>query len=253
MQMKTKLYIVVIVALLAASAAQAQFKLGVRAGVSMTNLSEDDVVNNLWKPGFQVGIVGNYALSDAFSIQPGLLFVTQGRKMDYTGETEGAVYSVTENISLNYLQLPVDAQYKFYLGKLKLLLQAVPYLGYGLGGKRKLDNTLNGVLTSTDEKIKMGSDKFELGMNLKSFDFGLGGGIGLKFSNIQIGLKYNLGLMNLNSMTEKKHRDFYISQGGTLAQYEELVRLNPKDIEWILKHKIKNHGLILSFTFLFGK
>jgi len=220
--MNKKFYIFLTVAVLSASAAQAQFSVGARAGFNLSNVYGADTGDSKWKPGFQIGVVGDYALSDAFSLQPGILFSTLGWKVDHSssetimGETVNIAAKTTTN--LNYIQIPVNAQYKLDLGSMKLLLQAGPYFGFGLGGKLKGETIFDGKKENIDEKIKMGNDEV-----FKVFDIGLGAGAGLQFGSVQIGLAYQLGFVNLNNMSD------------------------------IVDTKMYNHGLSLSVTYLFGK
>jgi hypothetical protein len=204
--MLRKVLAVIAVAILTVGSAQAQFKFGARAGVNLTTFT-GDVEDAKFKPGFQVGVVGDYSVSEVFAIQPGLVYAQQG----CSTEESGAKFTA----NLNYIQLPVNAQYKLDLGGTKLLLQAGPYLGFGLGGKTK--GKEDGVSVSMD--IKMGSGDDAL---LKAFDFGVGVGAGLQFGNIQAALGYNIGLANIAPDVE---------DSGTT----------------------KNSGLALTLTYLFGK
>ena len=88
------------------------------------------------------------------------------------------------SVGLNYIQVPVNFQYKIDLSGPKLLVQAGPYLGYGLGGKTKVMDIEN--------SIKMGSDEA-----FKAIDYGVVGGVGVQFGQIQIGAGYQLGLANI--------------------------------------------------------
>ncbi|MDR1864638.1 MAG: PorT family protein [Bacteroidales bacterium] len=221
-----KVVTVAVAAVLTAGYAQAQFKFGARAGFNLTNVSEkyadgekpsgDD--KSSFKPGFQIGVVGEYALSDAFAIQPGIVFATQGATYKW-GEKAKTV------IALNYLQVPINAQYKLDLGGAKLLLQAGPYLGFALSGKYKnWDDEGKKVEPEDDElaKIKIGSNKDE--DDMKAFDFGLGLGAGVQFGNIQAGVGYNLGLVNTAFREEGDTKSFS-----------------------------KNNGLAITLTYLFGE
>ncbi|MDR0295589.1 MAG: PorT family protein [Prevotellaceae bacterium] len=225
--MKKTLYLTVMALVLTTSVAQAQFKIGARAGFSLTNLS-GFAEGNKMKPGLQIGIVGDYALSHAFSLQSGILYATQGCNykgsyMDYHIEMKGTYH-------LNYIQMPVHAQYKIDLGGIKLLFQAGPYLGYGLGGKVKMDVIVNGVKDDPiNEKIKMGSGKDN---QYKVLDFGLGFGAGLQFGNLQAALGYQFGLVDLVN-----------------AKWVEAQEI-PTPTE---RNKLKNSTLSLTLTYLFGK
>jgi hypothetical protein len=174
--MNKKIIVFLFAAFLTANYAQAQFSFGVRAGFNMTNLFNRE--GTKFQPGFHAGLVGDIAVGPAFSIQPAVLYATQGWKLE-TELVNGAVV-------LNYIQVPINLQYKVDLMGPKLLVQAGPYFGYGLGGKSKI-----GSLT-TD--IKMGGDEA-----YNAIDYGIVGGVGAQFGRIQIGINYLLGLADLNN------------------------------------------------------
>lgn len=184
--MTKKVFLFLLAAVLTVSYAQAQFTFGLRGGFNLTTMTEEGLDTKM-KPGFQVGVVGDYALNDNFSIQPGVLFATQGCKWDFGLMGE----NVESTINLNYLQIPVNAQYKLDLGGMNLLLQAGPYLGYAVSGK--VVAKAGGL--KEEEKIEFGSKDEEL----KALDYGLGFGAGLQFGYIQAGLGYNIGLANLSN------------------------------------------------------
>jgi len=222
--MKKKVFLVLLVVVLTASYAQAQFSFGARAGFNLTNAftkydgkkAEGDMKPK-YKPGFQIGVVGEYAISDIFAIQPGILYATQGYKMSTLGThpTMGKFESkITANI--NYLQIPVNAQYKVGLDGSALLLQAGPYFGFAFGAKSKSETTINGDTEKNEYNLKFGSKEDEI----NRLDFGLGLGIGLQLNAIQIGLGYKFGLANLSNVD---------------------------------KSSITNRGLAITATYFFGK
>jgi len=202
--MNKKFFLVLFIVVLTASYVQAQFTFGARAGLNLTNVSvkidgkklEGDIKPK-YKSGFQIGVVGEYGISDNFAIQPGILFATQGYKSGPSEILMDDVWmweSVTVNI--NYLQIPVNAQYKMDLGVCALLLQAGPYFGYAFGGKTK-----SGYSIRPDKEFSW-EQKTDLEFGNKEdqispFDFGFGLGVGLQLDAIQIGLRYQLGLKNL--------------------------------------------------------
>ena len=180
--------------------AQAQFSVGVRAGFNLTNMTEK-YEGGLFQPdlkfipGFQAGIVGEFAIGNAFAIQPGLLFATQGARMSMKEELFGETIEMNASVNLNYLQMPINAQLKLDLGSAIILLQAGPYLGYALSGKVKTEATFLGETEKEEDKIEFGSDEGKM----RAFDFGVGFGAGVQFGNFQVGLGYNLGLANLSN------------------------------------------------------
>ena len=211
------------VAVLTVSYAQAQFKFGARAGLNLTNWASKYDGKKMegseylkFKPGFQIGVVGEIAVIDNFAIQPGLLFATQGYRMN-TSESDGSIkHESKSTLNVNYLQIPVNAQYKLDLGGMKLLLQAGPYFGFAVSGKNKNKFTFDGETENEDYKIDFGTGPEEM----NPLDFGLGLGAGMQFGNIQAGLGFNFGLANLNNVD---------------------------------KYTVRNYGLAFTVTYLFGK
>ena len=208
--MTKKISVLFALVILTAGYTQAQFKLGVKGGfygASVTMKYEGEKIDEdyrpYYKPGFLIGLVGEYAFNNFFAIQPGIIFATQGYKQENSYPQLG--YYIKETKSLNYIQIPINAQCK--IGK--LILQAGPYLGYGIGGKSKRESTLDGDTRTTEHKIKFGDgDDDDISYMPKAFDFGIGLGAGLQFNKMQLGLSYNIGLANLtdvedSSMTNK--------------------------------------------------
>ena len=173
--------------------AQSPIKFGIDAGVNLSNSSLDaGDLDKKAKVGFQVGVVVEYELTPDFFLQSGLSFTTKGSKI------EDKSLGVTQSLSINqmYLQLPVYAAYKIEVTPTtKIVFNAGPYLAYGIGGKISWKNQVIGgdaIISGTTKYDTFGDDW------LKRFDFGLGGGVGVEFSQIVVGLKYELGLSNIN-------------------------------------------------------
>lgn len=197
--MSKKIYTVLLAVVLTAGYTQAQFTIGVRAGFNLTNWQNLVGDGGKFKPGFQAGVVGECAISEAFAIQPGILYAMQGYKYEGSKYEGGGVnWKTEETFTLNYIQVPINAQYKLYLGSIKLLLQAGPYIGYAIDGKNKVVDKINGETHESSSKVKLGSGKDKL----KPFDFGLGAGAGVQFGNFQAAFGYNHGLMNLSNQDE---------------------------------------------------
>lgn len=192
-----RIYKLTLVALIAFSStslfAQSPIKFGIDAGVNLSNSSLDDSgVDKKAKVGFQIGVVAEYEFAPDFFLQSGLSFTTKGSKY------EEKVSSHDESVTFNqmYLQLPIYAAYKLEVTPdMKIVFNAGPYMAYGIGGKTKWKNpTIGGdaVYTGTLKEDTFGDD------GLKRFDFGLGGGVGAEFSQIFVGLKYELGLADIS-------------------------------------------------------
>jgi hypothetical protein len=174
-----------------------KFFVGLRAGFNLTNIYGDYGTCEM-NPGFQLGVAGELAINDKIAIQTGVLFAQQGcnEKLKDLGLLEKKM-----TMNLYYIQVPIHFQYKLNLGRPKLLLQAGPYLGYGLFGNIIVSD---GDIT-TSETIKFGSGK----NNLRPFDFGLCAGAGIQlFDRLQVVAEYNLGLAGMYSDVNVKNYGF---------------------------------------------
>lgn len=165
------------VSILACSSTFAQMRAGVKGGLNVSNLYIDDIDDENARYGFNVGVYGQILSTEVFAIQPELLFSTKGSKAEY-----GGLIDQTIKYNLNYLDLPVLAVFK--LGK-SAEIHVGPYVSYLLGA----NVSYSGDIANTTDKI----DKD----NLKSFDYGLSGGLGLNFGTLQVGARYNYGLAKI--------------------------------------------------------
>ena len=155
-----------------------QMRAGIKGGLNVSNLYVDEVSDENARFGFNLGFYGQILSSDAFAIQPELLFSTKGSEIEYGG----SFFDQTVKYNLSYLDLPVLAVFK--LGK-SAEIHVGPYVGYLLGAK-----------ISHEGDLGNGADEIDKD-NLKPFDFGLSGGFGLNFGNFQVGARYNYGLAKL--------------------------------------------------------
>jgi len=209
---------------LTVSHAQAQFTVGVRTGMNCTKLLGDEgflfsPVQNSIKFGFQLGVITNYSLSENFSIESGLLFSTKGFKNQKSViyPITGKKWTIKESEGPNYIQIPIYA--KFKLGNI-VLFHAGPYVGYAIGGYRKMETFEDGkrIIYQPIRLFKQDEHGIVMTVYDRKFDWGIGMGVAMKFNNIQIGLDSNIGLINV-----------------------------------ISKSNYKNGGLSLTATYMFGK
>ena len=187
-------------------------RIGVTAGLNVSNMttkSDGQSETNDFKAGFQVGVVADFAITENFSIIPELLFSQRGAKHEVKGDANNYEKS---SMTLNYLQLPINAAYKFDVGMgSKLFIFAGPYLGYGLSGKTKWEDVFEGKKETGSENVKFGSKENDV----KPFDFGVNAGVGYQYEKIFFKLQYNLGLANLSnaSGSSAKNTNIGVSVG----------------------------------------
>jgi len=182
-------------------------RIGITAGLNVSNVTT--VTNNIsnrmdWKAGFQVGVVSDFGISKSFSIIPELLFSQRGTKYNSSANNGSS-------ITLNYLQLPINAAYKFDVGMgSKLFIFAGPYVGYGLSG-----SALVPVKFSSKEQDYKNIGVEDLNMYFKPFDFGINAGVGYEYEKIFFKVQYNHGFANYSNdkNTSWKNLNIGVSAG----------------------------------------
>ena len=168
-----KFYLVALATtLLVTTAVNAQdINIGVKGGLNVYNINNDNNSEYDSKLGFHAGLIGHIHLTRQFAVQPELVYSVQGAKY-----TNGGIES---KLNLGYINVPVLLQYMFDNG---FRLQAGPQVGFMLNAKTEI-----------------GDVKTDVKDNFKTVDFGLGFGAGyVTTSGFGIDARYNLGLSNIN-------------------------------------------------------
>lgn len=170
----------------------AQIRFGVKAGgnFSMLYVSGDnkglngDQYNGRFS--YHFGGLMEYSFTDMFSIQPELMYLNHGANL----KSENSMAMKDGHITLNTIQLPVNAKATFNLKKTKLFVYAGPYVAFNVYGK--LAGTMNDG-TSVDESL------FSDGSDIKRLDYGVGLGVGLELNNkFTVSLGNQIGLRDIN-------------------------------------------------------
>jgi Outer membrane protein beta-barrel domain len=158
--------------LLGGTATAQHVNIGIKGGLNLYNINNDNNTNYDVKAGFHLGLLGHIHLSKEWAFQPELVYSAQGAKFTTAG--------TDAKINLDYINLPLLIQYMFDNG---FRIQAGPQVGFLIKAKSKTGGT------SVDIKN-----------NLKTVDFGLGAGIGYvnPASGFGVDARYNLGLSNIN-------------------------------------------------------
>lgn len=93
---------------------QPHTEFGLKGGVNFANLDDDANGNTDARTGFHAGALAHIHLSNSFAVQPEVVFSTQGAEYE------------NGKLKLNYINIPVLAQYMFGNG---FRLQTGPQLG----------------------------------------------------------------------------------------------------------------------------
>ncbi|PWW29885.1 MULTISPECIES: porin family protein [unclassified Chryseobacterium] len=150
-------------------------KLGIKAGGNLSGISGSEMKS---KVGFYTGAFVNIPVSDAFNLQPEIVYSQQGAKVK--GDYDMGTYTI-KNMQQNfsYINVPVMLQYnatpEFYL-------EAGPEFGFLVNAQAKGD---------IDGQTYKGNNKD----SFRTFNFGAGIGLGYRFTpNIGVNIRYIAGL-----------------------------------------------------------
>lgn len=191
---------------IAALQAQEKIRFGAKAGLNFANMTIttlDHHSNTTLKvkpdsrTSIHIGAVVEVPITDAFSIQPELLFNSVGFTQSYSDQE-------TITLKLNYISIPVMGKYYLLEG---LALEAGPQIGLLISAKSETE-TRGAVRTSSTADVK---DKY------KDLDIGLG--IGASYT-IDMGVffsaRYVVGLTNIpesSNFRNYKNNVFQLSAG----------------------------------------
>lgn len=145
-------------------------KVGLKSGANFSNFTASSIENVEFNhaTNFHAGLAVEFNLTPSFSIQPEVMYITQGSNLNAFGEQ-------IKN-RLGYIAVPVLAKFYFIPGKLSI--EAGPQVSV-------LVNEAEGISTSDTEKI----------------DFSLTAGAGFNVTNhIFVQARYVAGISKANSI-----------------------------------------------------
>ncbi len=180
-----------IVAVLLTLTSNAQHvNLGIKGGLNVYNIKNDNGAKYDSKTGVHLGLLGHIHLNKEWAIQPELVYSIQGAKYNFSNSET--------RVNLNYLNLPVLLQYMFDNG---FRFEAGPQVGFLMSAKT--------------------GNKVDIKDNYNGIDFGLGIGLGYVKPSTGFGVdaRYNLGLSDINesSAVKSSNRGFQL---GVFYQFK---------------------------------
>jgi hypothetical protein len=200
-------------------------RFGINAGLNLSTLSysssgQTNATSSL--AGFHIGAFADFGLG-AVSIQPGILYTTKGGKDDVSGtSTVGSstlTYHATDQINLNYIEVPVNVLYHIPVVVGNIFIGGGPYVAMGVSGKEKTSDTYTQTGGSTASGSSASESNLSFGNSsgdIKNPDYGINllGGIRLK-SGLLFSAGYGFGLANLSNVSgsKTKNNGFSLSIG----------------------------------------
>lgn len=161
------------------SAANAQARFGVKAGLNLANVSAKDIEGNKNLLGAAAGIMADVSFSDLLSFHPELLYSQKGVKFEETG--------FSGQTRTSYLDLPLLLRVKAD----GLFFEAGPQAGFLIG--QKSEATITGLGSSSSTSTE----------GTRKVDIGYIAGVGYQLPmGLEVGVRYNGGISDLNDPSE---------------------------------------------------
>jgi hypothetical protein len=202
-----------------------------RSESSTTSLLNKEHIDARPNLGLRAGFVADLGISDNFSIQPGLQFVMKGARneisLDEGDNTNGFEYQEQSLINLNYIELPINIQYKTREDGTGFFVGAGPYFGYAISGKRSLQ---------IDSTLYRGGSRFHNDVDIDD-ELSFGDNKNDDYKNLDIGLGVNAGYM--------------LPMGAFVRAYGQYGFSNIFPVPEA-KYETKNYGFGISFGYMFG-
>jgi hypothetical protein len=151
---------------------QAQVNFGLKGGLNIGNIGGSDVDDNKAKIGFYLGGLLEYSIQSNISIQPELLYSSQGYGVELPGSDA--------KFNQSFLLIPVMGKYIFGSG---VFVETGPQLGFLLSAKRKIDGEKDNV-----------KDLYKKA----SFSWNFGFGYNNLAPNLGANVRFNLGLSRID-------------------------------------------------------
>ena len=182
-----KVYLLCILIISMTEMSAQDFDFGLRGGVNFASIGGDDVSGIDSRTSFQIGAIAEFPLSEKFSLQPELLYSSQGGESEESVFVEGVNVNTETTLKLDYLSFPVFA--KYYIVD-NLSFEAGPQLALLLDAEADIE--------ATDGNNTV-SDSVDISDDTKDIDFGLNFGFGYKLDNgLNFSARYYQGLTSLD-------------------------------------------------------
>lgn len=182
-----------------------QVEIGLKGGLNLSTMTGYDdwfLINEdgtsikgttTYLTSYHLGLLVQFPFATNYFIQPEILFSRQGKKDSYPD------INISRVISLNYLQLPIYAGYKYHIGgNLNLIFALGPYISYGISFPEDLFDIIY--------------EKWDMGCTAMG---------GIQWDNLQITLGADFGLKKIVDQAQSdkdkipsiKNQNFTLSIG----------------------------------------
>jgi hypothetical protein len=165
---------VMCIMLMASSVNAQHVNMGIKGGLNLYSIYNDNSSGNDLKPGLHLGLLWHIHKSENFALQPEVVYSLQGANLP-----------ANVTLNLGYVNVPILFQYMFNNG---FRLEAGPQIG---------------ILVHAESELSGNRD--DVKNNFKPIDIALAGGIGyVSSSGFGLDARYNYGLSNINDLSSDR-------------------------------------------------
>ena len=169
-----------VVVLMVATVASAQFSWGVQGGLNLSSLRYEGGVSSDIRPGLNIGVLADYSFAPNMSIRSGLHFTLKGSLQHIVGGKSPSF------LNLPYLQIPIHFAYRInVVPRTRFVFHAGPYIAA---------NPFN-------------SSRVQY----NPFDFGVGLGVGTESGRFLTGIGWDMGLIDISNFEHGSARNRNVS------------------------------------------
>lgn len=198
-----------------------EMRFGVKAGANFANMTikEDGFsIKPESRTAFHIGALVEFPISDAFYIQPEILYNSVGSKVNFSESFMGMEINSESTLKLDYISIPIMAKYYFMEG---FSLEAGPQIGFLMSAKNDYSNVVSGMGMGMDQN-ESGTEDIKEGF--KAIDLGLGIGASYRLDmGLFFSARYVLGLSNIgeegnDNGNDDDFDDFDVDFGGATVK-----------------------------------
>ena len=217
--MKTFTRLVVMAAFTCFSVGLFAQTIGIKAGYTLSDMlikEEGEIISEPleMRSGLHLGPTFEWPIGEGAGIETALLLTTKGIKMNESDSFEDVPYSINSTIKLWYLDIPVFGKLYTDVNNIKIYGMLGPYVGIGLNGKTKVDETVGSESYDEEYDIVWGSGEND---DLKRLGLGLAVGGGVEVNSFLFEFTAHFALNNISPQADydmvARNRLFMFSLG----------------------------------------
>jgi hypothetical protein len=200
--MRKEVVFILLMMMMSAGSLKAQWS--VTPEVGMAAVKRAGNLNNGWTAGWKLGVGVEYDLNERFALKSGMYYMQRGYSYNFWSSgmySYGNDYSQPGYLHLSgktnshFLQVPVMAKYSWMLMEdVKMNIAVGPYIALNIANDWEW-NTFSNISYGGNDYLGGNEYEYKSGSNdMRSFDWGLSGSVGVEVKNWVANCGYDLSL-----------------------------------------------------------